>query len=232
MIILCFVLLSMNIVLSDTANIQLDGYEVKEICSSIRDSNGWIYDSVGDNCDFVGDNAYSDETKNKICFYANYSSDPIVSNKRMLSGSYEGLGPGAEDSAFFSSCGDQLMLFWDSSGWDHCVNCRCSDWLKFKPSTEYIKCDVEYTEHCVQGDCSSYILPNCGSFIDDCGTTHNCNLNKINTLCLNSSDGNCLLGESCNLSCLSGYGDCVNGLSDGCETLLNTVNNCGSCGDD
>jgi MYXO-CTERM domain-containing protein len=38
--------------------------------------------------------------------------------------------------------------------------------------------------------------------------------------------------NACTITCNSGFGDCNNKVNDGCETALNTIFDCGSCGAD
>ncbi|MFH1503290.1 MAG: hypothetical protein ABIE36_01380 [Candidatus Diapherotrites archaeon] len=67
--------------------------------------------------------------------------------------------------------------------------------------------------------CETYLLnsvSNCGS----CGTT-----------CTNAHGSTYCVTGNCQPSCSSGYGNCDGNNNNGCETyLLNSVSNCGSCG--
>src|SRR5687767_7852534 len=73
----------------------------------------------------------------------------------------------------------------------------------------YYKCNTTYTQ--VANDNN-----NCGS----CGNV--CSFSNASSVCVNGS---------CSLSCNTGYANCDNILSNGCEiNITNDVNNCGSCG--
>jgi hypothetical protein len=46
-----------------------------------------------------------------------------------------------------------------------------------------------------------------------------------------NANGTTCMGGACGYaSCSVGFGDCFNGATDGCETVLNTNSNCGACG--
>jgi hypothetical protein len=74
-------------------------------------------------------------------------------------------------------------------------------------------CDANALNGC---EASVRTLSNCGS----CGT--GCAIAHAVTSCATGS---------CNfVNCQNGWGDCSNGLADGCEQALNTATNCGACG--
>jgi hypothetical protein len=58
-------------------------------------------------------------------------------------------------------------------------------------------------------------IDNCGACGVVCGT-----LNTTNVVCRNNA---------CALTCAQGFANCTGALSDGCETNLTTVSNCGAC---
>jgi hypothetical protein len=71
--------------------------------------------------------------------------------------------------------------------------------------------------------CCANVCTNVASAVDDCG---GCNM-----ACSTSHIARHCSGGACDGTCLAGYGDC-NGdkRSDGCESALDTVTNCGACG--
>lgn len=46
----------------------------------------------------------------------------------------------------------------------------------------------------------------------------------------NTQGGTCAGGMCSGMTCVTGFDDCNANMSDGCETALNTANNCGGCG--
>ena len=75
-------------------------------------------------------------------------------------------------------------------------------------------------------DCppSSYCEPQSHLCLPGCSAFHAC---AVGYLCC---DGTCIGGsESCG-GCPGGFADCNKMLGDGCETPLNTLDNCGGCG--
>lgn len=157
--------------------IQLNGNHVTEISNAIVTMKGFPttvscpYPS-GDP-DILYYNFYGTDltTRNQLCFYANYSSNPIVSGKVMVSGSYTGIGSGGELNAVISSTCDDRFLKWDSS-WTY-VDSTGPNWLKLDPSSEYIVCDVTYTNHCTN-TCSPSGLQKCnGNNVETCGDYNN-----------------------------------------------------------
>lgn len=80
-------------------------------------------------------------------------------------------------------------------------------------------CDPDF------GDCETTVDDGCETSlrsVDNCGRCGNfCEFEHATPIC---SDGECSIG-----SCDSGWGDCLPGGTDGCETPLDTVTNCGEC---
>jgi hypothetical protein len=77
----------------------------------------------------------------------------------------------------------------------------------------YAKCGTSSCQYDTSSDSN-----HCGSGCTSCGTAPQ---HMVGWGCSNGT---------CGGSCASGYGDCNNNLSDGCETPLNTSANCGACG--
>lgn len=62
---------------------------------------------------------------------------------------------------------------------------------------------------------------NCGG----CGADFTCPTDRENVDTVGCQDGTCVVD-----TCAENYGDCDGDLSNGCETLLNALDNCGACG--
>ena len=74
-----------------------------------------------------------------------------------------------------------------------------------------------------------------GSALDGCETDTSSNVNNCgscgNKCTVANGTAKCVSGACDIASCNTGYKDCKNGYSDGCETnITNDVNNCGNCG--
>ncbi len=94
------------------------------------------------------------------------------------------------------------------------------------------------TASCVSGVCG---CSSCASGTADCdgSTANGCEINTntdvnncggCGTVC-NSTNGTPICsGGTCSITCSSGFGDCNNSVTDGCETSLTTNTNCGACG--
>ena len=77
-------------------------------------------------------------------------------------------------------------------------------------------CNATFDKTSTGCECASGTML-CGSTCQQCCTDTDC---PNNMMC---SGGTCA-------GCQSGWGDCNNSTSDGCETHLNSTSNCGSCG--
>ena len=85
---------------------------------------------------------------------------------------------------------------------------------------------------CQSGQCSATCLPptptDCGgACVDATSNPTHCGASCLNCTVPNSTPS--CTGGSCGFSCNSGYGDCNLNPGDGCETPLNTDQNCGFC---
>src|SRR5205823_4334755 len=77
------------------------------------------------------------------------------------------------------------------------------------------------------GDCDGVVTNGCEAALN---TNTNCAACG-GTCAPANSTGTCATGTCRIASCIAGYADCRNGISDGCETFVqNDPNNCGTCG--
>ena len=82
---------------------------------------------------------------------------------------------------------------------------------------------------CTNGQCNS-CTSNCSG--KQCGADDGCGNPCQTGSCSAKANATAVCASgSCVYSCISGFGDCDNNMSNGCEAVLNSdVNNCGSCG--
>jgi hypothetical protein len=78
------------------------------------------------------------------------------------------------------------------------------------------------------GDCNGIYSDGCETPLN---TTQNCGGCGITCGPVsNASQVGCMTGQCVVISCNAGFADCNHIYSDGCETDLNTIQNCGACG--
>lgn len=91
---------------------------------------------------------------------------------------------------------------------------------------------------CRDGICYYETLP-AGTSCDDsdpctendvCDGSGRCSGNEISCSRPHTTGGHCVGGSCTGFSCEDGWGNCDSNWDTGCETRLNDVNNCGSCG--
>jgi len=99
-----------------------------------------------------------------------------------------------------------------------------------------VKCDANQACN-IQGRCvcDSSSCPNgCCDANDQCrtSTTTTCGISGEDCIScsLSKATANCENGQCVIASCNTNYSDCDNDTSNGCETLLTSTSNCGSCG--
>ncbi len=114
------------------------------------------------------------------------------------------------DLASTTSCGECGTLCDPANGIGVCTDRSCGI---ASCSTGYGDCDAEVSNGC---ETPLDTLTSCGA----CGAT--CDLGGASEACV---DGSCAI-----VACDAGYGDCNVMSVDGCETTLDTVENCGACG--
>ena len=105
------ILILTTTILADTAQISLDGNQVTSLAQTIKALEGCPTQS--NEYFFYGN--FDIPTKDKICFYANFTNHPTVSNKKMISASY--ISTTAEENAFFASYPDNGLLKWENLAW-------------------------------------------------------------------------------------------------------------------
>ena len=90
----------------------------------------------------------------------------------------------------------------------------------------------ECTASVPEEDICDYVDNNCDGTVDENYDLNSdpFNCGACNRICDKPNATSFCLNANCEYSCSSGYGDCDGDSSNGCETQLTTVNNCGSCG--
>ena len=110
---------------------------------------------------------------------------------------------------FFPVSSDISLDFWDSST-DGALIMRNA--LTYVTLCNFFDCDGDPSNGC---ETSANTINHCGN------CTTKCQLANAIPACFAD---NCIIS-----SCNDGYGDCDNDPENGCETSLNSINNCGSC---
>ena len=118
------------------------------------------------------------------------------------------------------------------NGTNHCGSCSpCATGSTFSSTCSGGACS--YSCNTGFGDCNSNI-PSDGCetnlrTLDVCGTqcAGRSSCHPPNVMAPSCATGVCTIPAG---SCAAGYGDCDGGVANGCETRLNTNDNCGGCG--
>jgi hypothetical protein len=134
-----------------------------------------------------------------------------------------------------------------AAGWGNCNNDLRTDGCETNTSTDVNNCGgcsmacstQNIAPACTGGQCTGA----CNTGWADCDgnkrgngceTNTNTDINNCggcNLVCSNQNVSQSCGAGQCNGTCTAGWGDCNNNKqTDGCETALNTVANCGACG--
>jgi hypothetical protein len=111
---------------------------------------------------------------------------------------------------------------------EHDSECSISDQLCFEPQGVCVAGVCEFAPKPAGAPCND---GDACTEDDVCDGLGECMGNEIECSAPNASGGSCANGACGDLTCNTGWGNCNGDWSDGCETPLDTAQNCGGCGE-